>query len=157
MKTARSVVLLCTLALGACANVSTQVVALNPAQSFPPTQFVEILLQKPERAHVEIALIESRGGSEADLLNEAREKARALGADAIVRIETERQYHPPVAIYEPWHDPFHWRGHRHRYYSPFGPWSSPWGAYHMIPPSYSYVLKVTAVKYTGPASPLPSH
>lgn len=150
MNRARSVVFLSALALSACASVSTQVVPLNPAQTFPPTQFVEILRQKPERPHIEIAVIESRGGSEAELLNDAREKARALGADAIVRIETETRYHPPVAIHEPWHDPFYWRGNRHRYFSPFGPFSSPWGAYQMIPPSFSYVLKATAVKYTGP-------
>lgn len=136
-------------ALGGCATVSTQVVPLNPAQVYPPTQFVEVLLEKPARAHVEIALLESRGDSEAGLFNHAREKAGALGADAIVRLEIERQVHPPVAVYDPWHDPFYWGPYpyRHRRYSPFFPFHPPLGAYHVLPGGFSYVLKAAAIRY----------
>ena len=141
-------ILAAALLLSACASVSTQVVPLNPAQVYPPTQFVEVLLEKPARPYVEIAMLESRGGSEADLLNDARDKARALGADAIVRIETERHYQHPVALYDPWGDPFYWGPYRHRYH-PFGPWGHPWGPYRVIPGGYHYVLKAMAVKYTG--------
>ena len=148
---------------GGCASVSTEVVRYNPAQSYAPTQNVEVLLQKPERAHVEIALLESRGGSEAALLNDARARARELGADAIVRVDTEKQVRPPVAYYDPWfHDPFwgpHAFGHfGHGYYSPYpyGPWGfgHPWGPYGVggvgvVPGGVHYVLKATAIKYTG--------
>ena len=155
MKNPRLLVLLPALLLGACASVSTQVVPLNPAQAFAPTQFVEVLLEKPARPHVEIALIESRGESEAELLNDAREKARAVGADAIVKIQTDRLYHEPIPIYDPWFEPFYHSGYRrrHRYHaSPFAPWSPwGWGAYHVVPGYYSYVLKATAVKFTAPA------
>ena len=74
--------LLCAFALlllTACASVTTQVVPLNPARTYPPSQNVEILLTKPNRPHDEIALLETTGAlgvSEADLLNNAREKAR---------------------------------------------------------------------------------
>ena len=144
MKTVRIVAVAATLLLGACA-ANTRIVELNPANRFPPTQSVEVLLQKPERPFVEIALIESTGGSEVDLLNDARERAKALGADAIVRQETERIYHEPVVVYDPWHDPFYFGYRRWRPYPFHG---SPWGPYRMVGGGYSYILKATAIKYT---------
>lgn len=137
------------LALAACATVSTQVVEFKPAQKYPPTQYVEVLLEKPTRPHVEIALIESHGGSEAEMLNDARQKAGALGADALVKLETERRFHEPVAVYDPWYDPFYWGYYRH---PAFGPFTHPWGPYRMVGGGYSYVLKALAVKYTGAPS-----
>jgi len=153
MKTLRLLLLLPALLLGACAGVYTQVVPLNPARVYSPTQFVEVLLEKPTRPHVEIALIESRGESEAELLNDAREKARAIGADALVRVQTERFFHEPVMVYDPWMDPFYGMGYRRRHASPFGPWNhlGSRGTYHMTPGYFSYVLKATAVKFTLPA------
>lgn len=135
-----------TLALAACASVSTHVVELKPAQKYPPTQYVEVLLEKPTRPHVEIALLESHGGSEAEMLNDARQKAGALGADALVKLETERRFHDPVAVYDPWYDPFYWGYYRH---PAFGPFIHPWGPYRMVGGGYSYVLKALAVKYTS--------
>jgi hypothetical protein len=132
------------LLVSACAAVTTHVVPLNPAVQYPPTQNIEVLLQKPQRPHVEIALLESHGDSEAELLNDAREKAKALGADAIVRLETERLYHPPVAVYDPWYDPFYY-GFRH--YRPFPYYPDPWGPYRVVGGGYSYVLKSVAIKY----------
>jgi hypothetical protein len=143
----RILTLAAALLLGACA-VTTHVVPLNSAVQYPPTQHVEVLLQKPERPHVEIALLESRGDSEAELLNAAREKAKTLGADAIVRLETQRVYHPPVAVYDPWYDPFY-SGFRH--FRPYGYYPDPWGPYRVVGGGYSYVLKSMAVKFTGSA------
>ena len=145
MKTLRLLLLSAALVLGACAGVSTQVVRLNPSAQFPQTSSVEVLLQKPTRPHVEIALLESRGTSEAAMLNDAREKAAQLGANAIVRIETERIYHPPVAVYDPWIDPL-WYGYHP--YRPFAIHPHPWGAYRMVGGGYSYVLKSTAIRYS---------
>jgi hypothetical protein len=146
MKTARCLLLSMLMTLAACATVSTEIVELKPGQKYPPTQFVEVLLQKPARAHVEIALIESRGGSEAAMLNDAREKARALGADALVKLETERLYHQPMAVYDPWYDPFYWGYYPHPAFAPF---PHPWGPYRVVGGGYSYVLKTLAVKYTA--------
>ena len=137
-------VLCLTLLITACATVSTKIVELKPAQKYAPTQSVEVLLQKPARPHVEIALIESSGGSEADMLNDAREKAKALGADAIVKTETERHYHPPVAVYDPWYEPFWFAPYRYR---PFPPYPYPWGAYRMVGGGYSYTLKAIAIRF----------
>jgi len=149
MQKLRTLLLALGLALGGCTTVSTQVVPLNPAQVYPPTQFVEVLLEKPTRPHVEIALLESRGDSEAELFNDARAKAGALGADAIVKVEMQRRFHQPVAVYDPWYDPFYWGPYpyRHRYYSPFAPVYPPFGAYHVLPGGFSYILKAAAIRY----------
>lgn len=148
MTTLRTLLFLLLLALGACASVKTQVVPLGPMQHYPPTQSVEVFLQKPSRPHTEIALVESQGevgASEADLLNDARDKAKALGADAIVKLETQRIYHPPVAIYDPWYDPLFYGYYRYRPFPPFPhPWASP---YRMVGGGYSYILKALAIKY----------
>jgi hypothetical protein len=151
MNTFRSLLLIAALLLSACTTVSTKVVELKPEQKFPPTKSVEVLMQKPERGYVDIALIESSGTSEADMLNDAREKARELGADAIVRLETERMYNPPVAVYDPWYDPF--------FYGHYGwgrpwvpPYYHPWSHYRVVGGYYSYVMKAVAIRYTDKGS-----
>ena len=146
MSTIRSFIIAAALALAGCASVSTNIVELNPAQKYAPTVNVEVLLQKPARPHVEIALIESRGGSEAELLNDAREKARALGADAIVRLEVERIYYAPLPVYDPWFDPF-WGYYRYPF-APLGPYPYGWGPYRYVGGGFSYVLKTSAIRYT---------
>ena len=146
MQTLRPLVFVAALLLSACAAVSTKIVPLNPAVQYPPTQNVEVLLEPPPRPHVDIALLESRGFSEADLLNDAREKAKALGADAIVRIESVRVDYPPVAVYDPWFDPFYFGYSRYRPYPMFAhPWSAP---YRVVGGGSEYVLKARAIKYT---------
>jgi hypothetical protein len=146
MKASCFVLLVAAVLLSACATVHTHVVPLNPAVRLPPSQNVEVLLQKPSRPYVEIALLESHGESEAELLNDARDKARALGADAVVKLETERVYHEPVTVYDPWYDPFYWGHYRYR---PFPAFPHPWGPYRTIGGGYSYVLKTVAIKYSG--------
>jgi hypothetical protein len=155
MNALRLLILAAALALGACAT-TTRVVQLNPGQTFAPTTSVEVLLQKPQRAYVEIALLESEGSSEADLLNDAREKAKALGADAIVRQDLERVYHEPVAVYDPFYDPLYYGHYRWRPYPFYGsPWGPAWGPYpypyRVVGGGYTYVLKALAIKYTGAA------
>jgi hypothetical protein len=139
------------LALAGCA-ANTRVVQLNPAQVYPPTRSVEVLLAKPDRPFIEIALLESEGASEADLLNDAREKARTLGADAIVRQDVERIHHPPMTVYDPWYDPLYFGHHRWRPYPFYGsPWGPAWGPYpypyRVVGGGYTYVLKALAIKY----------
>jgi hypothetical protein len=145
MRALYSLVAAVALLVAGCETVSTQIVQYNPAVQYPPTQSVEVLLQKPARPHVDIGLIEARGGSEAELLNTAREKARALGADAIVKLETERIYHEPVPIFDPWFDPFYFGYYRHRLFSPF---PHPWAPYRYVGGGFSYVLKAAAIRYT---------
>jgi hypothetical protein len=136
------------LALTACASVTTQVVPLGAPQSYPPTQTVEVLLQPPTRPYTDIALIESHGEvgvSEADLLNDARERARTLGADAIVKTGLEPTYYQPFPVYDPWYDPLFYGYYRYR---PFPPFPQPWtGPYRFVGGGVSYTLKSTAIKY----------
>jgi hypothetical protein len=150
MQTLRVLLLASALFLSACATVSTRVVALNPAVQYPPTQYVEVLLERPPRPHNDIAMLEGRGFSEAELLNDAREKAGALGADAIVRTEIRRIDHPPVALYDPWYDPFYWGYSRYRPYPMF---PQPWGPYRMVGGASEYVLKAVAIKYQESVPP----
>lgn len=147
-------------ALGGCASVATQVTLLDPAQKFTPTQNVVILLELPSRPHIKLALIEAQGttgGGEAELLEDARKKAQALGADAIVRMEVTAVYHEPVKVYDPWYgDPFYWR-HRYPYRPffyypypygphPYGPY--PYGDYRWIGGGSVQTLKAVAIRYT---------
>ena len=148
MSLLRLVLFAASLALAACASVHTQVVQLGTPHAYPPSQAVEVLLHKPDRPYTEIALIESRGevgASEVDLLNDAREKAKALGADAIVRTEVDRIYHEPVPVYDPWYDPLFFGYYRYR---PFAPWPHPWmSPYRFVGGGVSYTLKALAIKY----------
>jgi hypothetical protein len=150
MHTLRILMIVVLLALSACATVNTQVVELASGQKYPPKSpgEVEVFLQKPTRPYSEIALIESRGESEAAMLNDARAKAAQLGADAIIRTETVSEYHPPMTVYDPWYDPFFW-GYPYRPIAPFYP--HPWGSYRVVGGYSTYVLKAVAIKYSATA------
>jgi hypothetical protein len=134
-----SAALLAALLVTGCATVTTQVVEFKPTQRYAPTADVEILLEKPARAHEEIALIESRG---------------EIGTSeaALLELEIERHYHPPVMVYEPWHDPFWAYHHRYRFHPyhalrPFPPFMHPWGPYRVVGGGYTYTLKALAIRY----------
>ena len=128
-----------------CATVSTDVVPLGSGPRLAPSQSVEILLEKPQRPYREIALLESRGmvgDSEAALWQDAREKARALGADALIRLEVDKTVQPPTVIYDPFFSPFYSPYYMHDYFFP------PYFAeYHVIPGGAVYTLKTVAIKY----------
>jgi len=133
------------LLIGACATVSTRVVPLAADAKFAPTQHVDILFEKPQRAHREIALLESRGmtgDTEVQLWEDAREKARALGADALVRLELERTYHPPIVYYDPFLSPYYPWLYPHAHFYP-----GPFPDYRVIPGGIEYTLKTMAIKY----------
>jgi hypothetical protein len=152
----RLAVLLIAGALGACASPSAKVTLLDPARAYAPTQNVEILLDAPTRAHTKIALIEVQGtvgGTESQLLEQARRQARALGADAIVRLEVTTVYREPVKVYRPWYaDPFYWRytyGYRPPDFYPHldGPYSM--NDYRWIAGGNVQTLKAVAIRYGG--------
>ena len=151
-------VLLIAAVVAGCASVSSQVTLLDPALKYPPTQNVAILFDYPPQPHVKIALIEVQGiagGSEAELLEQARKKAQALGADAIVRLEVSSIYQPPARVYDPWFDyPFY---PRYRFsYRPFliypyayTPFPFPGDDYRWIAGGNVQTLKAVAVKYSS--------
>jgi hypothetical protein len=151
---ARVCALAVALAAGGCASVSTQVTVLEPAQKFAPTQNIPILMDYPARAHAKIALIEVEGtigGGEGTLLEEARKRAQALGADAVVRTDFSGVYYPPVKVYDPWYgDPFYWHfrySHRPYYFYPPGYGPYPYGEYRWIGGGTAPTLKAMAIRY----------
>jgi len=143
----RTIILIALLAaLAGCASVTTRVVETNPAVRFPPTTNVEILFEPPQRPYTQIAMLETEGEfgvSELELLEDMRERARALGADAIVRTETRQWYQPPTPMYDPMYDPFFYP----RRYYPYAPFGSPYGGYRWVGGGYYYTAKAMAIKY----------
>ena len=134
-----------TLLVSGCATVSTQVVRFESAVQLAPTQDVEILFEKPQRPYREIALLESRGmvgDGEAALWQDAREKAQALGADALIRLEVDKTVQLPVILYDPFFSPFYSPYYPHRYFYP--PYFS---EYRVVPGGAIYTLKTLAIKF----------
>ena len=137
--------------LAGCA-ATTSIVLLDPSKSYPASTSVEILLKPPERAYVEIAKLESRGligEPEPPLLEDARASAAAIGADAILVVETTSVYQPPVIMYEPWppYLPWYrdrWYGYRYWDYAPPYPYLiEPM----TLPGGMVYTVRSIAIKY----------
>lgn len=147
----RVFILLVAAWLGGCA-ATTSVVLLDPKQQYAPTAEVRILLKPPGEPYVEIAKLESRGvpgEPETALLEDARSRARELGADAIVLQETTRVYQPPIVMYDPWppHLPWYhdrWHGYRYWHYPPpfgFAPLTQ------VLPGGDAYTVRSVAIKF----------
>jgi len=151
---------LAVLTLAGCASVSTEITVLDPAQKFAPTEHVVILFEYPPQPYVKVALIEAQGlagGSESEVLEEARKRARALGADAIVRLEVAAVYHPPVRVYDPAYSNMFYPYYRYPYrsfYYPRYPYSPfPYDGYRWVGGGDVQTLKAVAIRYTDKAVP----
>jgi hypothetical protein len=138
-------------ALTSCASVTTRVVEMNPAVRYAPTTNVEVLFEPPQRPNQQIAVLEAEGEfgvSELELLEDMRQRAAQLGADAIVRTESRQWYQAPTAMYDPLYDPFFYP-RRYYLYHPYGlPYG---GGYRWVGGGYYYTAKANAIKYQ-PAS-----
>jgi len=146
----RILFLVLTLVLGAC-GTTTSVVRLDPSKQYPATENVQILLRPPEKPYVEIAKLESRGvvgETEPEVLEHARERARQLGAEALLVLDVDRAYHPPIVTYdyEPWpYLPWYvdrWYGYGYWPYAPFMGWQP-----RTIPGGNSYTVRSLAIRY----------
>ena len=142
--------------LAGCASVATNVTVFDETQKFAPTENVVILLDYPAQAYVKVALIEARGtlgGSEAELFEETRKRARVLGADAVVRIDANSFYQAPVRVYDPTYGYPYMSRYRYPYrsfYSPAYPFSPfPFDNYRWVGGGTVQTLKAVAVKYTA--------
>ena len=129
---------------------------LDPAQSFAPTPSAAILIDTPTRPHNKIALIEIQGkvgGTESELLEEARRRAQALGADAVVRLEVTKVRHEPAKVYDPWYgDPFYWRHpykFRPPYFYPYLYGMHPVSDYRWVGGGEVQTLKALAIRYSS--------
>jgi hypothetical protein len=144
---------LCLLLLAGC-GVTTRVVLLDPAKTYPPTQWVQILSKPPAAPYVEIAKLESKGmigEPEPAVFEDARERAREVGADAIIIVESVSMYEPPVVIYDPWPPYYPWYHDRSRSY-PFGYYYPPPFHYgplaHWVPGGNVYIVRSIAIRFT---------
>ena len=150
----RLALVLWVVLLAGCAT-TTSIVLLDPSKKYPPTQSVQILLKPPAVPYVEIARLESKGligEPEPAVFDDARERARELGADAIIIIETTSMYEPPIVIYDPWPPYYPWYHDRWRSY-PFGYYPSPYyyGPYaHVLPGGNVYLVRSLAIRFSGP-------
>ena len=151
MRVKKPLIAIVVLLVAGCA-ATTSLVLLDPSKQYSPSPSVEILLKAPQRAYVEIAKLESRGMAgepETALLEDARVRAREIGADAIIVIDSSSVYQPPVIIHDPWppylpwyHD--RWRGYRYWYYPP--PFPYPLEA-SILPGGNAYTVRSIAIKY----------
>jgi hypothetical protein len=141
------------LLLAGCAT-TTSVVLLDPATAYPPTTSVAILLKPPTQPYVEIAKLQSKGlpdEPETAVLEDARERAKQIGAHAIIVQETTSHYQPPVIIdylwppQLPWyHD--RWFGYRYWFHPP------PFAYYpadHVLPGGQVYGVRSIAIRFLG--------
>ena len=143
------------VAVAGCASVATQVTVFDQTRKFAPTEYVAILLEYPAEQYTKLALIEAQGtlgGSEAELLDEARKRARELGADAVVRLEAHAVYQPPVRVYDPaWGDPFYAHRYPFRsfYSAPYGSRPYPFDSYRWVGGGTVQTLKAVAIRLTA--------
>ena len=84
---------------------STSAVMLDPSMKYLPTNNVQILSAQPERPYKTIAILETIGNQNVlipDLLENMRQKAQEIGADAIIPIGEASQEQPQGLMYNPW-------------------------------------------------------
>jgi hypothetical protein len=155
-----SALALFSIVAAGCATVATEITVLDPARKFAPTEHVVILFDYPPQPHVKVALIEVQGGvggSESELHEEARKRARALGANAIVRLEVTAVYRPPVRVYDPAYTnmfyPYYRYPYRSLYYPPYTYSPFPYDGYRWVGGGDVQTLKAVAIRYTDQAAP----
>lgn len=109
MTTLRLVALAGTLTLAACAVSQPDTTARAAGAAYAPTANVEMLEQAPSRPYVEIGTIDAPGEPGAlrtQVLAQVREKARQLGADAVIvkdvsyRAPATQRFNPTTGFYE---------------------------------------------------------
>lgn len=92
----------CSLAMG-CAQ--TSVVMLDDSLKLASSENVRILEQPPEEPFEIIARLETRGTvnqSIPPLLNQMRDEAKKIGADAIIPVEERQERQQQQLMYNPW-------------------------------------------------------
>ncbi len=150
-------------ALAGCASVAVDVSVLDPTQKFAPSAHAVILLEYPSEPYTKIALIEAHGavgGSEPPLLEEARKRAQALGADALVRLDVNTEYQPPVRVWDPAYTSGFYPRYRYPYrafnYPPYALTPFPYDNYRWVGGGNVQTLKAVAIRLTSPSAPHPA-
>ena len=84
---------------------TTRVVMLYESANYPPTTNVAILSAAPDRPCKAIAILETTGPANTplpDLLESMRQKAKDIGADAIIPTQEASQRQVRSNLYLPW-------------------------------------------------------
>jgi len=85
--------------------VTSNAILKDESIKYPRSKYVEVLDKLPNKPYRIIATIETRGtiwSSMPEVIENMRQKARALGADAIIPYEDVSQYQAPGVIYSPY-------------------------------------------------------
>lgn len=139
------------LALGGCAGVRTHVALLEPGIAYAATDSVQVLLRPPERKYREIAKLESQGAvgePETALIEDLREKARRIGAHAVILEDTTVDRRPPVVLWDPWPPPPMW--YPYRWYGRgfwHDPYLFPYDQPRILPGGNAYTVRAIAIRY----------
>ena len=83
----------------------TSVLLMDESKKYAPSDDVKILEQAPSVQYMTIAILETRGSvgyNIVDLLSQARDEARKIGADAIIPFEERQEYQQQQLFYNPW-------------------------------------------------------
>lgn len=89
--------LLCIVLIGACGCVTASVDLANPSKSYKPTKYVQFLIEKPSRPYKVIAIINGDGSpnrKQSLVFKKVEKKAREIGAQAIVPLNSSLTYFP---------------------------------------------------------------
>lgn len=137
--------------ISGCAT-TTKVLVLDPARQYAPTTDVLVLFEPPPQPYVRIARLESKGqpgGTEVEVIEDARAKAGGLGAHALIVEQSTSYYQPPVVIEDPWPPLFpwyydRWYGYRHPFHPPPMPYYAP---ERTLPGGYVPVVKSLAIRF----------
>jgi len=154
----RALMVCFALLLAGCAS-TTSVVLLDPAKQYAPAVATRIFLKPPAEPYVEIAKLESKGlpgQPETEVLEDARKRAQALGAQAVLVQDTSSFYQPPVVFEEPWPARYpwyydRWYGYRYLFHPPPYPFYS---AEHVLPGGLVYVVRSVAIRFEVEKEPV---
>ncbi len=82
----RTLIVVVSLLVSGCLAAPTKVAMVRHGETFPPTQSVEILFETPKKPFEKIAILETKGSSDAytDMVNRLQKKGMKIGAHAII-------------------------------------------------------------------------
>ncbi len=98
----RYIILALAVYISGCAGAD--VMLLDPSKSYPPTEHVQLLFDKPKRLYNVIAVIEAKGSqynNESQIVRAAQNRAGRIGAHAIIPISNESEHVSPQIVPNP--------------------------------------------------------
>lgn len=81
--------LLIVLVLFLCQGCVHAIMTEESGVQYPPSSKVDILLAPPSRPYKQIAILESKAGTSTTAMARIRERAKEIGADAVMPIDSQ--------------------------------------------------------------------